>query len=248
MPPSDSTSLSVSVFAAITAPLRPGFSEVLLLVLPLRVPRPPAPRLRLSAAGSSAAGSSAGGLRLGSAAGSSARLGSRSPRLGLGGGLLAGSLFRCRGSAVSPCSSSWRIRASITPTSSRIGAANRPTIAVTGPATALTSWARRISAGGSFASCLRSSAPISAPSSRPPLSVIVSARTASSSAFATATGSPSVSRKAIAVGPSRRASSGSIPADSAARFVSEFLTTEKRAPCSSSFPRSSPISVTVRPR
>src|SRR5215203_1782559 len=149
-----------------------------------------------SAAGPSAAGSSAAGSASASVSGaaSASATGSSGAASSAAGG-----------SAVSPCSSSWRIRASITPTSSRIGAVNRPTIAVTGPATAPTSWARRTSAGGSFASCLRSSAPISAPSSRPPLSVIVCARTASSSAFATATGSPSVSRKAIAVGPSRRA-------------------------------------------
>ncbi len=75
-----------------------------------------------------------------------------------------------------------------------------------------------------------------------------SALAASSSALATATGSPSDSRNAIAVGPSSIASSASMPADSAARFVSVFLTTEKRAPCSISFVRSSSSSVTVRPR
>ena len=53
---------------------------------------------------------------------------------------------------------------------------------------------------------------------------------------------------AIAVGPSSRASSASAPAASAALRVSVFLTTEKRAPTSSSLPRNASISAFVRPR
>ena len=71
---------------------------------------------------------------------------------------------------------------------------------------------------------------------------------ASESAFATPTMSPSASMKAIAVGPSSMASSVSAPAASAARLVSVFFTTVKRAPCSITLVRSSSISVTERPR
>jgi hypothetical protein len=69
----------------------------------------------------------------------------------------------------------------------------------------------------------------------------------SSSVFATATMSPSPTN-AIAVGPSRSAVRLSSPACSAARFVSVFLTTVKRAPCSRIFVRTSSSSVTERPR
>ena len=67
------------------------------------------------------------------------------------------------------------------------------------------------------------------------------------SVFATATMSPSPTN-AIAVGPSRSAFSVSRPASEAARFVSVFFTTEKRAPCSRSFVRTSSSSLTDRPR
>ena len=70
----------------------------------------------------------------------------------------------------------------------------------------------------------------------------------SPSAFATATGSPPLSMNASAVGPSSSASSESAPASSAARFVSVFLTTWKRAPASISRVRSSSIWGIVRPR
>jgi hypothetical protein len=60
--------------------------------------------------------------------------------------------------------------------------------------------------------------------------------------------SPSASRKAIALGPSSNASSASAPAASAARRVSVFLTTVKRAPLSSSRVRSSSICGIVSPR
>ena len=71
---------------------------------------------------------------------------------------------------------------------------------------------------------------------------------ASRSAFATAAGSPSDSTNAIADGPSSSASSASAPAASAARRVSVFLTTAKRAPCSISFERRPSISAFVKPR
>ena len=67
------------------------------------------------------------------------------------------------------------------------------------------------------------------------------------SVFATATMSPSPTN-AIAVGPSRSAVSVSSPASSAARFVSVFLTTEKRAPCARICVRTSSSSPTERPR
>jgi hypothetical protein len=54
--------------------------------------------------------------------------------------------------------------------------------------------------------------------------------------------------KAIAVGPSISSSTSVVPACSAARLVSVFFTTVKRAPASSSLPRSSSISGIVRPR
>ncbi len=73
-------------------------------------------------------------------------------------------------------------------------------------------------------------------------------RAMSASAFAAATMSPSASRNAIALGPSSRASSASAPAASAARRVSVFFTTVKRAPLSSSFERSSSICGIVSPR
>jgi hypothetical protein len=60
--------------------------------------------------------------------------------------------------------------------------------------------------------------------------------------------SPSASMNAIAVGPSSSASSASAPAASAARRVSVFLTTLKRAPASISFVRSSSTCLFVRPR
>ena len=72
-------------------------------------------------------------------------------------------------------------------------------------------------------------------------------RAVSFSALATATMSPSVT-KAIAVGPTRNSFSWSTPATSAARFVSVFLTTEKRAPCFRSSPLTVSISVMFRPR
>jgi hypothetical protein len=53
---------------------------------------------------------------------------------------------------------------------------------------------------------------------------------------------------AIAVGPSISSSSACMPACSAARRVRVFLTTEKRAPVSSSFVRNSSISGIVSPR
>ena len=55
-------------------------------------------------------------------------------------------------------------------------------------------------------------------------------------------------KKAIAVGPSSSARSSVVPAASAARRVSVFLTTEKRAPCVSRSVRSLSMSVTVSPR
>ena len=73
-------------------------------------------------------------------------------------------------------------------------------------------------------------------------------RAVSESAFATATGSPSVSTNAIAVGPSSSASSDSLPTSSAARRVSVFLTTWNRAPLPRSFARSSSSCAFVSPR
>ena len=150
---------------------------------------------------------------------------------------------------VSPCSSSCLMRASRTFTRSRSGAAKSPTTIISGPATALTNCPRSTSAGGSVARLFTSSSPIVDPSRIPPRiwRTLVS-RAALLSALATATGSPSVSRNAIAVGPSSSASSASAPASSAARRVSVFLTTWKRAPCSRSSPRSLSMSVTVNPR
>jgi len=48
----------------------------------------------------------------------------------------SGSASGSSSGAVSPCSSSWRMRASMIPTRSRRGAVNRPTTVVTGPMTA----------------------------------------------------------------------------------------------------------------
>ena len=83
---------------------------------------------------------------------------------------------------------------------------------------------------------------------RPPLSVIVSVRTASSSASRQRPGRRPTSRNAIAVGPSSIASNGSTPADSAARREGSSSTTEKRAPCSQSFSRAPRSASTVSPR
>ena len=141
------------------------------------------------------------------------------------------------------------MRASIRPTRSRIGAVNSPTTVVSGETITPTSCARMTSTGGSLARVSTSSAVSDLPSSTPPriasTFVLVAA---SRSAFATATGSPSDSTNAIADGPSSSASSASAPAASAARRVSVFLTTEKRAPCSSSFERRPSISAFVSPR
>ena len=112
-----------------------------------------------------------------------------------------------------------------------------------------TSWLLTISGAGSLASASMSAASIELPASRPPRSesTFVS-RAVSASAFATATGSPSVSMNAIAVGPSSSASSDSVPAASAARRVSVFFTTCRRAPLPRSFARSSWSWAFVRPR
>src|SRR5207249_7314638 len=152
-------------------------------------------------------------------------------------------------SDVSPCSRSCSIRASSSPYRSCSGAVKSPTIAVSGAVIAPSSCERSTSNGGSFASDSISPAATGLPSNSPPRtsSTFVS-RAASTSAFATATGSPPDSRKAIAVGPSSNASSVSEPAASAARLVSVFFTTAKRAPCSISFVRSSSICGMVSPR
>src|SRR3954447_12574140 len=141
------------------------------------------------------------------------------------------------------------MRASMSPCRFCSGAVNRPTIAVRGAVTAPSTCARRTSTGGSFASDSISSGSTGRPSSIPPRSARTRVvRAASTSALATATGSPSDSRNAIAVGPSSSASSASLPASSAARRVNVFFTTAKRAPCSSSFVRSSSICGIVSPR
>src|SRR5256885_4506465 len=150
---------------------------------------------------------------------------------------------------VSPCSCSCSMRASIRPYRSWSGAVNRATIPVIGAITVASTWLRRTSSGGSFARDSISAASIGRPSSIPPrISSTRVSRAASTRAFATATGSPSDSRNAIAVGPSSSARSVSDPAASAARFVSVFLTTAKRAPCSISLERSSSIWGMVKPR
>src|SRR5712691_4938522 len=150
---------------------------------------------------------------------------------------------------VSPCASSCSMRASIRPYRSCNGAANRATIPVSGPMTAASTWLRSASSGGSFASDSISAASIGRPSSIPPRTTSRRvSRAASTRAFATATGSPSDSRNAIAVGPSSSARSVSDPAASAARLVSVFFTTAKRAPCSISLERSSSIWGMVSPR
>ncbi len=105
-----------------------------------------------------------------------------------------------------------------------------------------------VSTGGSDASSLTASAVIVVPSRMPPLIDRISVLAASFSALATATGSPPLSRNAIAVGPSSSASSSVVPAASAARLVSVFLTTENFAPWVSRSVRSLSMSVTVRPR
>ncbi len=268
----------MSAFAITAAPLLPGFPVVLqllvlpvlvllppvplllvlpLLVLPLLVllrpaarllPRAPRPELPRRGASSVSAGASASAFGSSGAVASAASASLAGEPPGSPGAPSPGPLRGQAARRPSPCSSSCLIRASMTPTRSRIGAANRPTTVVSEPASAPTSWARSTSAGGSFARRLTSSAPISSPSRKPPLTTRTSVLPASSSAFATATGSPSVSRKAIAVGPSRSVTRPSTPAASAARFVSVFLTTVNRAPCSISLPRSSSISETVRPR
>jgi hypothetical protein len=94
-----------------------------------------------------------------------------------------------------------------------------------------------------------SSADIVRPDITPPriASTFVS-RAESASAFAAATMSPSDSMNAIALGPSSSVSSASLPAASAARRVSVFLTTLNRAPLSSSRERSESICGIVRPR
>ena len=114
---------------------------------------------------------------------------------------------------------------------------------------AASTWPRRMSNGGSVASVSISSAVIVRPSMIPPriASTFVS-RAESASAFAAATMSPSASRNAIALGPSSSASSASAPAASAARRVSVFFTTLKRAPLSSRRVRNASICVIVRPR
>ena len=141
------------------------------------------------------------------------------------------------------------MRASISPTRSRSGAETSATTVVSGDIRVPTSCARTTSAGGSFASRSISSIDSDAPWSTPPrIERIFVSRAASLSAFATATASPSLSTNAIALGPSSSASSASAPAASAARRVSVFLTTEKRAPCSISLLRNPSISEFVRPR
>src|SRR5207245_1980546 len=113
-----------------------------------------------------------------------------------------------------------------------------------GPTIAASTCARSTSTGGSFARLSTSSPLIGVPSRTPPrIARMRVSRAASASVFATATGSPPLSRNAIAVGPSSSASSASAPAASAARRVSVFFTTWKRAPCSSSRPRSVSMSV-----
>ena len=105
-----------------------------------------------------------------------------------------------------------------------------------------------MSIGGSDASSFTDSAVIVVPWSTPPLIVSTSALAASFNALATAAGSPSPSRKAIAVGPSSKASRSVVPAASAARLVSVFFTTVKRAPWASRSVRSLSMSVTDNPR
>src|SRR6266508_481456 len=141
------------------------------------------------------------------------------------------------------------MRASIRPTRSRSGALNRPTTVMSGDATAASTWPRSRSSGGSVARVRASSCEMALPSRMPPrTSSTRVSRAESASALATATGSPSDSRNAIAVGPSSRARTGSAPAASAARRVRVFLTTVKRAPCSSSFVRSASICFIDKPR
>ena len=112
-----------------------------------------------------------------------------------------------------------------------------------------TSWLLTTSGAGSFASSSTSSPEIDRPESVPPRSARTFVSLAvSDSALATATGSPSASTKAIAVGPSSSASSASAPASDAARRVSVFFTTWKRAPLERSLTRSSSSCVFVSPR
>ena len=102
---------------------------------------------------------------------------------------------------------------------------------------------------GSLAIDSISGAPRISPFIQPPLnssSVPPLLRRKSDSALAAAAASPRT--KVIAVGPSRNAFSGSAPALSAARSVSVFLTTRKRASASRSVPRSSAACGTEMPR
>ena len=105
------------------------------------------------------------------------------------------------------------------------------------------------SVDGSLARFSTSSAEIGLPCRTPPrITRIRVVRAAFPSAFAAAIGSPSDSRNAIADGPSSSASSASAPAASAARRVSVFFTTVKRAPWFKSSVRSPSISGIERPR
>src|SRR5918995_6367161 len=159
----------------------------------------------------------------------------------------ASPLAAVSGAASSPPSCS--ILASMRPTRFCSGALNNPTTAYSGAATAPSTWPRSWSSGGSFARFSTSAAVIGRPSRTPPrTSSTRVSRAAAPNAFATATGSPSDSRNAIAVGPSRSASRASAPAASAARRVSVFLTTVNRAPCLSSSVRRPSICGIVRPR
>src|SRR5690242_185793 len=198
----------------------------------------------VSSAGSSSAGASSVGASPAGAS-SAAALGS-----GVSASAAGSAAASASGSGtVSPCSCSWLIRASMTPTRSRSGAVNKPTIVVSGAATAPASWARTTSAGGKVANRLISTSETVSPSSKPPRITSTScARAVSFKTFAAAAGSPSALMKAMAVGPSISSSSFWTPACSAASFVSVFLTTEKRAPVSKSLERSSSISGIVRPR
>ena len=124
----------------------------------------------------------------------------------------------------------------------------RAAIALSGATIAPSTWPRSTSAGGSDARSRTCSALIGLPCRMPPRRLRIFVwRAVSFSAFATPTMSPSPT-KAIAVGPSRSSTSSGTPASSAARFVSVFLTTVKRAPCLSTSVRTPSISGMVSPR
>ncbi len=146
----------------------------------------------------------------------------------------------------------WRsncsMRASMNPTRSWSGALIRPAIAFSGATMAPSTCPRSTSAGGSDARSRTWSALIGLPCKIPPRTLRIFVwRAVSESAFATPTMSPSPT-KAMAVGPSRSSMSSGRPASSAARFVSVFFTTVKRAPCFSTSVRTPSISGIDSPR